>query len=76
LDRYYDTYAKAASIAAKWELPHDKLDNGIIIHHIPESTARANAIMGGIRKAAARNGLRTRFTWLDQWTLRATWYKE
>lgn len=76
MDRYYDTYSKAAAIAGKWELPHDKLENGIIIHHVPEKTGKAKLIMSSIRRAATNNGLAVRFDWLDQWTLKAVWYKK
>jgi len=71
----FNVYRAAAVISAKWELPNDRLENGIVLHDVPRDTAKASAIVNSIRFAAKKLGYQIRVTWLDGWTMKVVWYK-
>ena len=72
----YSAYVAAAKVTAKWELPHDMLENGIIVHHVPKDTSKGYAIVNSIRFAVKKAGFTPRITWLDDWTLKVIWLNQ
>lgn len=71
----YQVYTGAATVALRWELPHDRIDNGIVIHHVPDGTSKANAVINDVKRAAHKQGYRINTSWLDRWTVRIKWHK-
>jgi hypothetical protein len=74
-NREFDLYGKIARLASKWELEHDRLENGVILHHIPFDTAKASTIINSARFYAKQDGYKIRATWLDEWNVKIVWYK-
>lgn len=71
----FELYGKMARLAAKWELPHDRLDNGVVLHDIPQGTAKSSTIISTARYCAKQSGYQIRATWLDNWTVKIVWYR-
>ena len=71
----FELYGKMARLAAKWELPNDRLDNGIVLHNIAQGTHKASTIINSARFYAKQSGYQIRATWLDGWTVKIVWYK-
>jgi hypothetical protein len=71
----FNLYGSVATITAKWELAHDRLSNGVVIHHIPFGTSKASTIINSIRYVAKKAGYQIRATWVDNWSVKIVWYK-
>jgi hypothetical protein len=71
----FTLYGKMARVASKWELSHDRLDNGMTLNHIPFGTAQASTIIKTLRYIASDMGYKIRVTWLDAWNVKIVWYK-
>lgn len=75
MSQSYDVYLKAARKATSWELEHDMLENGIIVHHVPKETTKAEMLIKDITYYARQSGMKTHVAWLDDWTVKITWNK-
>lgn len=71
----YQVYTGAAAAAMRWELPHDRIDNGIVIYHVPQGTQKATSIINDIKRAIHKQGFRMNTSWLDKWTVRIKWHR-
>lgn len=71
----FNLYGKMARLASKWELEHDRLDNGVVFHNIPMNTAKSSTILQTARWYAKDSGYKIRATWLDGWTVKIVWFK-
>ena len=71
----YDVYTSVATAAVYWELPHDRIRNGIVIHSVPRDSATANALINTARVRIHKQGYKMNTRWLDEWTLRINWSK-
>jgi hypothetical protein len=71
----FELYGRIARLASKWELPQDRLDNGVVLHEVPKDTAKASTIINSARFQAKQTGYQIRATWLDNWTVKLVWYK-
>lgn len=71
----FNVYRAAVRAAAKRELPHDRIENGMVVYHIPDNTSSAVGFTNDVKTYVHRFGWKVNITWLDGWTVKITWHK-